>query len=127
MKTPETASHSLPRERKASPDLVVYFAAESADLSVEAQALLLKIIDTAKTSVVTLDGHSDDSGDGSYDMAVSDRRNAAVWRFMFMAGVPQNNIHRESFGAQRPAGDNATEAGRALNRRVELSLYPVAA
>jgi outer membrane protein OmpA-like peptidoglycan-associated protein len=55
-------------------------------------------------------------------LAISTGRAQAVADFLVSLGWRAGEVLIRGYGAQRPLGDNATEAGRALNRRVEIIL-----
>lgn len=67
-----------------------------------------------------LEGHTDNRGSHAYNQALSESRALAVRDWMVAAGVPTGRLAAQGFSFDRPVADNATEAGRALNRRVEL-------
>lgn len=67
-----------------------------------------------------LDGHTDSIGSNQYNLALGERRAIAVKRYLVSQGIPAGDIVVNSFGETKPAADNETEAGRALNRRVEI-------
>ena len=50
---------------------------------------------------------------------------AAVASALTRLGIDARRLQARGFGADRPIADNATEEGRALNRRVELTLLPL--
>jgi len=53
---------------------------------------------------------------------LSQARAASVIAWLVAHGVAANRLSPQGFGASHPVADNATEAGRALNRRVEMQL-----
>jgi outer membrane protein OmpA-like peptidoglycan-associated protein len=58
-------------------------------------------------------------------MDLSQRRADSVARYLQSQGIVRVRIDTISFGPHRPIADNATAHGRALNRRVELTLMPL--
>lgn len=70
-----------------------------------------------------ISGHTDDKGNDNYNLRLSDDRAASARTYMLSQAVPAERIVSHGFGETKPIGDNATEAGRALNRRVEFDLY----
>ncbi|MFP5409480.1 MAG: OmpA family protein [Gammaproteobacteria bacterium] len=78
-------------------------------------------------TTVTVIGHTDSVGTDAYNQTLSERRAQAV--LDYFAGRNVNPIRLEAYGRgeTEPRADNATEAGRALNRRVELWILPVMA
>ncbi len=71
---------------------------------------------------VYLAGFTDNQGDPAANEAVSQKRVAAVAAALTQAGITP--AHVASFGPDMPVADNATQAGRDRNRRVEVYLAP---
>jgi outer membrane protein OmpA-like peptidoglycan-associated protein len=69
---------------------------------------------------VRIEGHTDNKGKPKYNKGLSDRRAKAVMRYLIAKGIEAQRLTSEGFGDTRPVMPNATEAGRAKNRRVEL-------
>ncbi|PZX54096.1 OmpA family protein [Algoriphagus chordae] len=67
-------------------------------------------------------GHTDNAGDPSLNKALSMERAGSVRDFLIEQGVPFESIRVSGWGGTRPFASNATEAGRAKNRRVELEV-----
>lgn len=65
-------------------------------------------------------GHTDSRGTEQYNMSLSERRAAAVKAYAVSQGVPGSRLLTIGKGYAEPIGDNATDAGRATNRRVEI-------
>jgi outer membrane protein OmpA-like peptidoglycan-associated protein len=81
---------------------------------------LAAYVDLAQASGVRVEGHTDAQGDAQANLALSERRAEAVRRALVQAGVPAARIEAEGRGAAQPVSDNASAAGRAKNRRVEI-------
>ena len=69
---------------------------------------------------VSVDGHTDSVGSDAYNMKLSMRRAKAVEAYMVHEGVRASRIDVHPYGESRPVANNATEEGRAQNRRVEI-------
>ena len=69
---------------------------------------------------VMVTGYTDSTGPEAYNQALSERRANAVKDYLEGKGV--SNITTEGRGEANPVGDNATRAGRAANRRVEIDV-----
>lgn len=67
-------------------------------------------------------GHTDSQGSDSFNMTLSHDRAKAVATAMADAGIAAANLTVTGYGETRPVGDNATEAGREMNRRIEFRL-----
>ncbi|MCC5944822.1 MAG: OmpA family protein [Bernardetiaceae bacterium] len=71
---------------------------------------------------VRIEGHTDDKGNAAYNLKLSQNRAEAVRNHLILMGIAAERIEAQGFGKSQPISDNQTEAGRALNRRVEFSL-----
>lgn len=69
-----------------------------------------------------LSGHTDNQGDAAKNMLLSEKRAKAVKKYLVSKGVKADRIITEWFGPNVPIADNATEAGRQKNRRVEMKV-----
>ena len=72
-----------------------------------------------------IEGHTDNQGRAAYNLALSERRAAAATQVFVAAGFREADIRRKGYGDARPIDDNATEAGRAQNRRVTIIVSAV--
>lgn len=64
--------------------------------------------------------HTDSVGTEEYNLDLSERRARSVKSFLVRQGVPPPSIRFKGMGYSRPLADNATDEGRAKNRRVEF-------
>ena len=78
-----------------------------------------------ESTTVDVAGHADSTGADDYNMALSQRRADAVAQVLTSNGVNPVRLVAVGFGESRPIADNATEAGRSKNRRVEIKLRGV--
>lgn len=70
-----------------------------------------------------VEGHTDSVGTDQYNQRLSERRAQAVRRVLVdQYGVAANRVDSVGYGESRPVADNATEAGRQINRRVEAEV-----
>ncbi len=69
---------------------------------------------------IEVEGHTDSVGGDEYNQRLSEQRAAAVRTYLVTQGVGSDTITSRGFGKTRPVADNATAAGRQVNRRVEL-------
>lgn len=67
-----------------------------------------------------ISGHTDNTGDAAANVALSDARAKAVVAYLVKQGVAANALTAKGYGADKPIADNATDDGRARNRRVEF-------
>ena len=77
---------------------------------------------------VTIEGHTDSIGTAAYNQKLSERRAAAVKRYLVSKGVSANRLDTVGYGKSRPIAPNKTPngrdnpQGRAMNRRAELKV-----
>ncbi|MFA7386269.1 MAG: OmpA family protein [Thiohalobacteraceae bacterium] len=76
-------------------------------------------------SIVHVVGHTDSVGSDAYNQRLSEQRAAAVVDYLASTGVVRERLRAEGRGETEPRESNATEAGRQLNRRVELFVKPI--
>jgi outer membrane protein OmpA-like peptidoglycan-associated protein len=74
---------------------------------------------------VEIAGHTDSVGTDQYNQALSERRANSVAGYLGSHGVMQQRMIVVGAGETRPVASNDTDAGRAQNRRVEITLVPV--
>ena len=71
---------------------------------------------------VEVAGHTDSVGPDAYNQKLSQRRADAVKQVLVKDGIDASRVSSVGYGESRPVADNATEAGRAVNRRVEAQV-----
>ena len=76
-------------------------------------------------TVVHVVGHTDSVGSDTYNQELSVRRANSVGDYLAAYGVPRERLRTEGRGESEPRATNDTEAGRQLNRRVELFVKPI--
>ncbi len=104
------------------------FDVGSSDIKPQAVSTVAEIGLTLKKfnqSLVDVLGHSDSTGTPAANQALSQKRAEAVARQLRAKGVSAARIGTRGYGASHPISDNVTEAGRAMNRRVEIKLVPL--
>jgi outer membrane protein OmpA-like peptidoglycan-associated protein len=69
---------------------------------------------------IEVEGHTDSVGGDEYNMKLSENRANAVRTYLVDQGVARESVTARGFGKTTPVADNATAAGRQMNRRVEL-------
>ncbi len=87
-------------------------------------SVVLVVQEFDKTIIVTA-GHTDSKGSDSYNLLLSERRATTVAGYLRHKGVVEARLETIGFGETQPLADNGTAEGRALNRRVEISLFPI--
>ena len=104
-----------------------YFAYDSAVLDKAALAGLVFVADslkTDKTSAILVEGHCDERGTRDYNLALGEKRAAAVKAALVRLGVAKARIRIISYGKERPADRGNTEAAWAKNRRTVIRFNP---
>lgn len=84
--------------------------------------VLAKYADTT----IRVSGHTDNTGSRQYNQTLSERRAKSVADYLATQGVVQTRTYVQGLAFDQPIADNATAAGRAQNRRVELYILPKA-
>ncbi len=69
-----------------------------------------------------IEGHTDNLGDREFNVDLAERRAWSVRSYLIEQGVDGERLFAKGFGPTRPIGSNATEPGRAQNRRVEFHM-----
>lgn len=101
----------------------VRFDFNKATLRPESDSLLNKAATVLKARpqlAVEVQGHTDNVGADDYNLKLSDARAASVLNWFVQHDVVATRLSAKGYGEQQPVADNATDAGRARNRRVEL-------
>lgn len=92
------------------------------DDSMPALNAILGLMNGRAGSTWVIAGHTDNQGSDALNIPLSKARAAAVIAWLTGQGIAANRLEAQGFGSTRPVADNATASGRALNRRVEVSL-----
>ena len=106
----------------------ITFASNSADISssfyptLNSLVLVFKEFDKNGVNIV---GHTDSTGSQELNQSLSQRRAQSVANYLTANGVPGQRISAYGAGPSQPIASNASEAGRAQNRRVEINLRPL--
>jgi outer membrane protein OmpA-like peptidoglycan-associated protein len=83
------------------------------------------VLNEYKSTLVTVAGHTDSTGPADYNQNLSEKRASTVALYLHSRGVAQERLAAVGYGEKRPVADNGTAAGRAKNRRVEITLEPI--
>lgn len=101
----------------------VLFRSGEAQLLPQAQSKLTEVVTALKDQEKTqleVQGHTDSQGGYELNMELSKRRAQAVADYFASQGIARDRITANGYGSTQPIADNATAAGRADNRRVEI-------
>ncbi|SMO42979.1 Outer membrane protein OmpA [Balnearium lithotrophicum] len=105
----------------------VLFDFNSYHLKPEAKDVLRKVAKTLNRdpdTVIVIVGYTDSVGDFNYNVKLSEKRAEAVRNELVLNGVDPTRIVTFGCGPKHPIAPNNTPEGRALNRRVEILVYP---
>lgn len=105
----------------------ILFATDSATLNPQLRSDLFVLADSLNKypqSIVTVTGHTDNTGTASYNQALSERRAWSVAEVLRNGGVSGSRIRTVGAGESQPIATNQTAAGRAQNRRVDITITP---
>jgi outer membrane protein OmpA-like peptidoglycan-associated protein len=75
-------------------------------------------------TVIRVEGHTDSTGSEEYNLELAARRAAAVKNQIVQKGIDSSRIETVTFGESSPIATNDTQAGRQMNRRVEIKIAP---
>ncbi len=96
----------------------------------ELKPALLPVLDSVSNALVQHPelsavalGHTDSTGSDSTNQTLSLNRAQAVTNYLSSQGVQSSRLLAQGRSSAEPVGDNSTQQGRAMNRRVELFLY----
>jgi outer membrane protein OmpA-like peptidoglycan-associated protein len=85
-----------------------------------AVAEIVKMLKSAPTLKIAIEGHTDNVGQAAANKALSEKRAQSVLAAVVAGGIDAKRLSAAGFGQERPIADNRGEEGRAKNRRVEL-------
>lgn len=103
--------------------LKLNFEFDSAKLTAEDKAELDRLADGLKRLdfvEADVEGHTDSRGNDAYNQRLSERRAKAVITYLGEQGVDTSRLTPKGYGESQPVADNATDAGRAENRRAVI-------
>ena len=109
------------------PDSIT-FGFNSAELNPAFFSVLDRVASVTNQNPQTLleiAGHTDSIGSDAYNDALSQRRAQAVANYLMSRNVSSQRLMTVGGGERYPVASNDTDAGRAQNRRVEISVMPV--
>ena len=105
----------------------ITFKTDSADINANFYATLnsvAKVLNKYSNSTVMVLGYTDNTGTAEYNQTLSKNRAAAVAAYLQGQGVKASRFEIMGMGPSNPIASNATAAGRAQNRRVEIKIIP---
>ena len=130
----EREGHALEIQRLENETLKIDIASEvsfdfgSASLKQAFTPTLQKVANILQrypNTVIHVVGHTDSVGSESYNMTLSQNRAGSVLGYFASRGVDRNRLVAAGHGESDPRATNTSEAGRQLNRRVEIYVKPI--
>lgn len=101
----------------------IHFAFDSFVLSDQAQQVLKRKAEYLRTNPgvrVTVEGHCDERGKDTYNLALGERRAESVKHFLINQGISANRLNTISYGEELPIAMGQNEASWAKNRRAQF-------
>jgi len=111
-------------ERKNFQFEPIYFDYDKAEIKPEYGSFLssmAKVVMSHSDLRVKVTGHTDADGSDVYNIDLSKRRAEAIIAYFVSLGLARDRIQIEFKGESDPVGDNATDSGKQLNRRVDFA------
>ncbi|MEE1111375.1 MAG: OmpA family protein [Alphaproteobacteria bacterium] len=105
----------------------ITFKTDSDDISSSFYPVLnsvAKVLSKYNNSTILVSGHTDNTGSAEYNLKLSQERAASVAAYLQGQGVSSARFEVLGLGYSNPIASNATAAGRAQNRRVEIKIIP---
>nr|WP_246069879.1 OmpA family protein [Luteimonas lumbrici] len=106
----------------------ITFAFDSSNLQSQFYPVLNNVADTLNEynqTVIEVAGHTDSVGTDAYNQTLSEQRARSVANYLSSRGVSMQRMIVVGAGESRPIASNSTDAGRAQNRRVEITIVPI--
>ncbi|MBV6658078.1 MAG: OmpA family protein [Devosiaceae bacterium] len=110
---------------RALADNTIRFGSGSAAIDPLSFGLLDRLVRTLQScpdASVEIGGHTDSDGSDTLNQSLSEQRAQAVLGFVIDAGIDATRVAAVGYGETDPIADNATEEGRAQNRRIEFTV-----
>ncbi|MBA4177137.1 MAG: peptidoglycan-associated lipoprotein [Leptothrix sp. (in: Bacteria)] len=108
---------TLPSQR------IVYFDFDSYVIKSDFQPTLeafARVLAANNGKKLAIEGHADERGSREYNLALGQKRAAAVLNSLKLLGAMESQMEAVSFGEERPAATGSDESAWAKNRRAEL-------
>jgi outer membrane protein OmpA-like peptidoglycan-associated protein len=106
----------------------ITFKTGSAELSPQFPNVLdgvAMVLKKYEKTIIEVAGHTDNVGKAEYNQGLSERRAHTVTNYLVGKGIKPERTISIGAGENHPVASNDNDAGRAANRRVELSLLPL--
>jgi peptidoglycan-associated lipoprotein len=112
-------------EMRAALATMVHFDYDKADIRADDAAILdakIAILQSNPNVRIRVHGHCDERGSDEYNLALGNRRAAAVKQYLVNHGIDASRIETQSWGEERPLAQGASEDAWSQNRRAEFEI-----
>ena len=129
-KLAETSANMVKKEPRGTVITIpgqVMFPVGKSELMKSSQTQLDRVVSALKDQgdrQIVVEGHTDSQGSETMNQDLSQRRAEAVRDYLISKGVDEDHVKAVGAGEADPIASNATAAGRATNRRVEIIVRP---
>lgn len=106
----------------------IFFEFDSYDLKSSSETELKKLTQFLMSNPhvsIEIGGHTDNVGSAAYNETLSLNRSKSVYEYLIDKGIDKNRLSYNGYGFNEPIADNATDEGRALNRRTEFKIVKI--
>ncbi len=103
--------------------LYINFDVDKSDITVEGNEVVNQIAEALqkdKTLNISIEGHTDNSGDAAHNKKLSNNRAHSVMQKLITQGIHESRLSAIGYGAEKPLVANDSDENKAKNRRVEL-------
>ena len=117
------ASRSLDELNRDSPLRPAFFPLDSSDLDDTGRSVVTSNVEVLKKYpqwVVTIEGHCDERGTAEYNLALGERRAAAVKTYMVSLGIAPDRLRTVSYGKEFPFDQGHSDDAWSKNRRAHF-------
>lgn len=104
---------------------MVHFDFDASDLRADDRAILdakVPILQANPAVAIRISGHTDERGSDEYNLALGQRRAAAVKAYLTQHGIAESRIETISYGEERPIAEGSDESAWSQNRRAEFEI-----
>jgi outer membrane protein OmpA-like peptidoglycan-associated protein len=121
----EIESNAMFKEINEKGFIALYINFETGKATIKPESLpivdqMVKMLKDAPDLKVRIDGHTDNTGTVAANQALSEQRAAELLKALTERGVDKSRLSSKGWGQTKPVADNATNEGKAKNRRVEI-------
>jgi peptidoglycan-associated lipoprotein len=123
VETPVTKEPAVPTDVKPAVLNDVFFAYDKYNLTSESKSVLegnAAELKRTTDAMVTIEGHCDERGTTSYNLALGEKRANAAKEYLVALGIDGSRINVVSYGKERPFDTGHDETAWAKNRRAHF-------